>query len=44
MFGTSAFATFEGETRAFKVHLRNIYQKVGIRTVERCAAGPQVRG
>jgi hypothetical protein len=40
-FGTDGFATFEGETQAFKVaHLRNAYQKVGMFDV----AGPQVRG
>jgi DNA-binding beta-propeller fold protein YncE len=46
MFGTSAFATFEGETQAFKVpHLRNIYQKVGMfgRSNDP-PQGPQVRG
>src|SRR4029077_19814591 len=46
MFGTSAFATFEGETQAFKVpHLRNVYQKVGMFGRSNDAPqGPQVRG
>src|SRR5262249_4160452 len=46
MFGTSAFATFEGETQAFKVpHLRNVYQKIGMFGRSNDAPqGPQVRG
>ncbi len=45
-FGTDGFATFEGETQAFKVpHLRNVYQKVGMfGRPQDAPQGPQVRG
>ena len=45
-FGTDGFATFEGETQAFKIpHLRNVYQKVGMfGRPQDDPQGPQVRG